>query len=289
MKKTLPAIFMVAFVLSATAALAGLAGSKHDLTRDERESYTTEDGAACIFCHIPHGDPGVSGSQGPLWAQQQKGEPLQYFALYSWEGRVGEPAVNKPDWSTLNCLSCHDGAIGPSMPNAIFEAGSLPEAPGAARSGGAYAPPRRMERRSIMVDHPVGAFYKQGRAGLAGLPAVKDKGLKLFGAVEDRIECASCHNPHTTKNERMLEKLVNDLCAACHEKRSSGKHVLGSSGLGDNHPIAGKPDPLRPEKKLTCASCHDPHASSPRAPFAGIKDKPANLCLLCHKKITVAP
>ncbi len=286
MKKTLPALFMAAFVLSATtAALAGLAGSKHDLTRDERESYTAEEGALCLFCHTPHGDSGAS--QGALWAQQQKGPSRQYYALYDWEAASGGPPADKPDAGTLNCLSCHDGTIGPSMPNTILEPARSAERGG--RGVAAYGPPHRFERREIIVDHPVGSLYRAGRAGLGNPASVKEKGLNLFGPGENRIECASCHNPHTTKNVFMLEKPVNDLCAACHVKRSSGKHVPGLSGLGDGHPTAGKPDPLRPGKELTCASCHNPHASKPGSPFARVKRGPDSLCLLCHQKITVLP
>lgn len=289
MKTTAPAAFIALALLSATAAPAGILGSKHDLTRDEREVYNTETGAVCMFCHIPYGASDVP--QEPRWAPRQKDTPdaLRY-SLHTWESRPGGTAAGKPGGGSLNCLSCHDGTIGPDIPYNLVVPGMNRAAKDLRRFGSAYRPSTgRRARHEFFGDHPVNAAYTPGKAGLAAQTAVRERGLSLFGAEEDRVECASCHNPHTTPNPFLLAKPVNDLCGACHEKRASGKHVLGASGLGDNHPVAGKPDPLRPGKKLSCATCHDPHASSLRSSFSRITRWPDNMCLLCHTKITVRP
>jgi DmsE family decaheme c-type cytochrome len=80
---------------------------------------------------------------------------------------------------------------------------------------------------------------------------------------EGKMECASCHNPHGSKNTRLLRAgfNVNESCTSCHaEKRG---------------PFLWEHAPVRE----SCVSCHDPHGSSnermlvAKAPF---------LCQRCH-------
>jgi predicted CXXCH cytochrome family protein len=56
----------------------------------------------------------------------------------------------------------------------------------------------------------------------------------------------------------MLKKPINELCSGCHPEvtlKSKGHPVA-------NHPVAAPRELLRPGRKLTCASCHDPHGSN---------------------------
>jgi predicted CXXCH cytochrome family protein len=272
MKKALLPIFIAAYVLSAAPAFAELAGSKHDLTRDANTAYTTDSGAICVFCHIPH----LSAGATPLWAKQQKdtGGANQY-SLYSWVIPGGKTPAGAPSSSSLSCLSCHDGTIGPT----IF----YPYAPSSHSHGDAYLP--RVDRSSknyFTGNHPVSTLYKAGRAGLASLAAAKKNGMTFYGASSDQIECASCHNPHTTANKFSLEKPEADLCASCHEGRATGKHVMAGHGFGDDHPVKGKPDPLRKGRDISCTTCHNTHASIERTLPAD--ERPGPMCLKCHKK-----
>ena len=273
--------------LAAPAAFAGLAGSKHDLTRDTTKVYSRESGAVCVFCHVPHGGAGTA--QRPLWAKRQKAAGSDdHYSLYTWRAASGKIADNRPGAGSLNCLSCHDGTIGRNMSYnnsarvktyAMSAAGTPP---------GPYDPSAgRIQGTGIFVDHPVNVPYRAGRAGLAALNKVKGKKIPLSGADRDQVECASCHNPHTSGNDFLLEKPEVKLCGACHAGRSTGKHVLAGFGFGGSHPIEGKPDPLRKGKTFSCTTCHNPNASDVAPQHGDDTLAIDSLCLKCHEKIMV--
>ncbi len=100
------------------------------------------------------------------------------------------------------------------------------------------------------------------------------------------IGCTACHQPHSGDIARLLNSPVPDLCIMCHDAMSSGKHVMAGHGSG-NHPVSGKPDPSRPERELSCISCHLPHASDLATLFTGAQGYPKSICLTCHRKIMV--
>lgn len=98
-------------------------------------------------------------------------------------------------------------------------------------------------------------------------------------------QCTTCHSPHAGDHARLLTSPVPDLCVMCHDRQGAG-HVLAGQGLGA-HPVAGRPDPSRPGKDLTCASCHLPHSSSGAFLSAGTGAREGGLCSVCHVKIMV--
>jgi len=80
---------------------------------------------------------------------------------------------------------------------------------------------------------------------------------------EDKMACASCHNPHGSPNVRMLRTgtTVDESCVSCHtEKR--GPY------LWEHAPVAN-----------SCVTCHDPHGSSNDRMLVA---KPPYLCQRCH-------
>jgi len=89
--------------------------------------------------------------------------------------------------------------------------------------------------------------------------------------------CVICHDPHATDQQFMLKKPINELCRGCHPGVVSNTvgHPL------PNHPVSAPRERLRPGRKLTCASCHDPHGTiNPlmliQSPLGG------RLCRECH-------
>jgi predicted CXXCH cytochrome family protein len=102
-------------------------------------------------------------------------------------------------------------------------------------------------------------------------------------------DCMSCHDPHASDNALLLVEPVPYLCRTCHQDKNDGKHILGGYGLGDIHPIQGRKDPSRRNQELTCTSCHNPHSSSQPRLFTNETATTANLCLLCHVRVTVRP
>jgi DmsE family decaheme c-type cytochrome len=86
---------------------------------------------------------------------------------------------------------------------------------------------------------------------------------------EGKMTCSSCHNPHGTYGEALLnEATVNDGCYKCHaEKRG---------------PFLWEHPPVRE----SCLNCHDPHGSI--NDFM-LKISRPRLCQQCHANITGHP
>ena len=106
------------------------------------------------------------------------------------------------------------------------------------------------------------------------------------GPVNDG-RCERCHNPHGSDNEFFLRKSIWDLCTTCHAEKANGKHVVSSFVYGRNqgaHPTKDRRDPSRPDRELTCSSCHDPHGSSGVFLLRMKGSMPFNVCRRCHKK-----
>jgi predicted CXXCH cytochrome family protein len=90
-------------------------------------------------------------------------------------------------------------------------------------------------------------------------------------------QCSICHSPHGSPNVYQLRKTVNDICYSCHDDKKEGNHPVVF------HPSDGKPDPRYPEKDLSCASCHDPHAADNKNMLA-MPGGYFALCQSCHNK-----
>ena len=97
-------------------------------------------------------------------------------------------------------------------------------------------------------------------------------------------KCTICHSPHASKNAFNLYKRTWDLCVNCHSEMVSGRHVLGDSFSRFGHPTKDRDDPVRIGRELTCASCHDPHASDFPHLWAFEVETLFDLCQKCHKK-----
>jgi predicted CXXCH cytochrome family protein len=95
-------------------------------------------------------------------------------------------------------------------------------------------------------------------------------------------KCAICHNPHASENPFQLFKPTWDLCVSCHAEKATGRHILVGY-IHRGHPTRDVPDPLREGKELTCASCHNAHASNYPKLWALNVNSQFELCMKCHK------
>ena len=81
--------------------------------------------------------------------------------------------------------------------------------------------------------------------------------------------CTGCHEPHSSKNAKLLKAAAPGLCFKCHDKEDfEGKFVHG------------------PVKSGQCLTCHQPHASDNQGLLK--KDR-AQMCLDCHDEVKEAP
>ncbi len=97
-------------------------------------------------------------------------------------------------------------------------------------------------------------------------------------------KCSICHSPHASNNAFNLYKRTWDLCVNCHYEMGSGRHILGDSFSQKGHPTKERDDPVRKGKELSCASCHDAHASNFPHLWAFEVEDMFELCQKCHQK-----
>jgi predicted CXXCH cytochrome family protein len=103
---------------------------------------------------------------------------------------------------------------------------------------------------------------------------------KVKHAALERYGCTGCHDPHGTANRFLLTKSTNDLCIGCHAAQADGLHVTKIAGA-KGHVLSGLRDPRRPDRQLSCASCHNPHGSdNPKLFYLGAT--PMEACDGCH-------
>ncbi len=81
--------------------------------------------------------------------------------------------------------------------------------------------------------------------------------------------CTGCHNPHSSKNAKLLVSEVPGLCFTCHDKKEFNKKNVHA-------PVAGG----------MCLSCHSPHASDE---MALLKKRPLDVCTECHAEVMKKP
>jgi predicted CXXCH cytochrome family protein len=96
-------------------------------------------------------------------------------------------------------------------------------------------------------------------------------------------KCTICHNPHASENPYTLFKPSWDICVSCHAGKATGRHIFVGFSYQEGHPTRDRPDPIREGKELSCASCHNPHASDYQHLWSLEAETQFELCQKCHK------
>ncbi|MCF6339471.1 MAG: cytochrome c3 family protein [Sulfurimonas sp.] len=249
---------------SGTTAYGGesvtAASSPHNLSATGPGTGVSGDnGEVCVYCHTPHA-ANIDFTGAPIWNKESVAG--QTFDMYgggaSGAGTVaGTKTLDTPANSSLACLSCHDGVSAiDSIVNAPGSGmGSL--ASGTAGVAGTINGIATVYGGNIggdlgvltsgnidlSNDHPVSIQYIPGRAslraitdtlpvGTGGAWKTADGGTTvaslLRGAAGDRVECASCHDPHNATgvaqatalqvNYLRHSNVQSELCFGCHDK-----------------------------------------------------------------------
>lgn len=197
----------VALTMVASApALAVVEGSLHDLTGASTDEI-------CVYCHTPHN--GDTTSPAPLWNRVGATLPAA-FTLY--DSPTIDMNIVAPQGVSLACLSCHDGV---TAYNSIIRGTSSLLATANMTSVG--VDPFNIIGTDLGNDHPISVTYNVALDtafnAAAGTPP-KVGTLPLYGALNDQVECATCHNPHDTANGKFLRatNANSALCTTCHIK-----------------------------------------------------------------------
>jgi predicted CXXCH cytochrome family protein len=205
---------VVALVGLPVVALAGIATTAHDFS-----SQGWSGGEICVVCHTPH--QANSTVSAPLWDHTVTG--VTDFTMYADSGTLDATDLDQPGEVSLLCLSCHDGTV------AVDSFGDTPTSTYTlASTDSGYV------GQDLSDDHPIGFTYDTAlRNADLGLhdPATTDAAITLkpgnidvallFGATNDQMECASCHDPHdaaTVTSFLRKENSSSALCLTCHNK-----------------------------------------------------------------------
>jgi predicted CXXCH cytochrome family protein len=89
---------------------------------------------------------------------------------------------------------------------------------------------------------------------------------RLHWPVADKKGCVNCHNPHASKQARLLKADTAGLCGSCHADTMKA--------------IAATKVKHAPVDAANCVACHSPHSAS----GTYLVDKPTQieLCATCH-------
>ena len=195
-------IVVLPAAVGAAAFAGGIVGSKHDFS-----SEAWSQGRICLPCHVPHNaQTDEDGSSMVLWNHAITNQTFQMYTGFVNE-RLDRDQDVQPGGPSKLCLSCHDGVT------AVDAFGGGPEAPTvfAQTSLGT----------DLRDDHPIGIQYPaDGDPAFkprANLPPVK---LVTWGGKTDRVECTSCHEPHSDDFGMFLrmDNTASALCSQCHDK-----------------------------------------------------------------------
>ncbi len=107
------------------------------------------------------------------------------------------------------------------------------------------------------------------------------------------IVCQTCHEPHGSRNSKMLVLPASQLCVTCHEDKSGelsdsahqAMHRMGRrfSGFSPPENLLVQGAQFGPGGELTCLSCHVIHQGANKQALLIQKNKQGSLCVECHK------
>lgn len=197
------------FALSRVATASTVAGTPHDLS-DRGAPAGNE---VCAYCHTPRstGEPSVA-----LWTgNTTQGKGFTMYGIRAGDLSVSPSFMPPPRGVSMVCLSCHDGATAWDALSANPRVSTAAARQAAVLTVGGLA-----------KDHPVSVAYPPDHDRGVNIPVQGAAGaLPLFrdfsdGTESNRVECASCHNPHGGTRRKFLRiGLRGDgLCYNCHVK-----------------------------------------------------------------------
>jgi hypothetical protein len=276
--------FALAGMLGASAALAGIAATRHNLSTSGNIAnvrVTAGTAEICVFCHTPHAAD-VS-APAPLWNKR-----LATGATYTTYATLNSSTIDGEILATgstsLACLSCHDGAQ--AMDNII-------NAPGyggyAADGGGAGGLAYTWDSGTIA-----------GRVTLAGAMTNAPTTLSMLGSdlrndhpIGIRY-CGGGQNSTTPTGACVDRDFVAPQTALINTNRVWWVDTAGGTAAQRDRtdmilytrtfPVGGT------APSVECGSCHDPHVETGTgtppagATFLRISNAASAVCLACHVK-----
>jgi predicted CXXCH cytochrome family protein len=205
----------------------------------------------CLTCHGPHGSDKalhlLKASVPGLCLGCHRADSAQFVARHM------KYPVERGD-----CTSCHD-PHGSNQPAMLLNTVHAPVANRLCNQcHDAPDSPTPFATRRAGFELCKGCHNDMVTATLAK--------ARLHWPVADKTGCINCHNPHASRQDKLLKADTATLCGTCHSdaikaiKAVSVKHAPVDGGM--------------------CTTCHSPHGAS----GAFLLDQPSvnELCTACH-------
>ncbi|AEI15620.1 cytochrome C family protein [Flexistipes sinusarabici DSM 4947] len=261
MKKTY--IFTILFIFAAGITFAGIANTPHNLSVSGPGTVkSSTERRICIFCHTPHN----ARSEAPLWNRNLSNASYTVYSSKTFEATANQ---TQPTGNSRLCLSCHDGTIALNQIYSGTIQGTSLSNPltGAAVLG-----------TDLSDDHPISFLYSDST--VADNQLNSETSLPSFVKLQNgRVECTSCHDPHTETQYFLNNADINVLCDACHDKKT-GTQLFADSP----HSYIVTSSPVN--AKYSCNNCHDVHNAKAMETGAGtiqlLRGNEEQLCFICH-------
>lgn len=257
-------MFLILLLIGITL-YAGIENTKHNLSKTGTGTVKSSiEDRVCIFCHTPHN----ASSVAPLWNRNLSS------ATYTLYSAGGSPTLNatlsQPTGSSKLCLSCHDGTI---ALNQLYAGSSKATDLNIKLTGNANI------GTVLTDDHPISFNYTSTLASSDG-QLTQPNSLPTFIKLQNgRVECTTCHDPHTETIMFLRNGDRLSLCSACHTKKD-GTYTFNTSvhnAVFSSAPVSSS---------YSCQSCHKPHnakdmvdSRSTKQLQRGVEE---DLCFVCH-------
>jgi predicted CXXCH cytochrome family protein len=254
--------------------------------------------ANCLNCHDPH------DSKSPKLMRAYLHQPFEGKACDTCHEAPKENKVvlTQPEAKAI-CATCHDEVA------KKIETAKVPH-PGAQMDCTSCHNPHAGKGPRFLSPSPVEACLSchENQA-----QAYKTK--KVLHDPVFNQKCSICHEAHGGTRDKLLRDNVDELCLTCHNVDAKalksteggtetifGKAVTLPAGYvaktpkipitrpgGLGHPVPAHPtqelDPRDKNKKMSCVSCHDPHAGDAKNMLVSEKGSVRAMCHQCHKNM----
>lgn len=291
LRKLRPSFLLAALLFLLTGGMSAGPGtksavltSKHNLSVTGPGPVTSQAQDACIFCHTPHTS---YSDEKPLWNHTLSLQTYNTYTSSTYDAGAAAPSAGV---SKL-CLSCHDGTIALGQ---TVSAGLIPTA-GSMR-------PAAVLGTNLTNDHPLAIQpVNDGQLAL-GLfqspPISNDPAVRLPSG---RIECMSCHDPHTQGNDAAAQKFLvrsnggGAICLACHDPSRPQPNALNGwlngahSTAANTVPTTSSFGPYGSVNTNACGSCHLAHNTGTASAARLLRASEESACSPCHSGTNVTP
>jgi len=199
---------------------ASVVGTVHNLSATgPGEIKSSSETEVCKFCHVPHS----AVEPVPLWSHALS-RAERYETPLLRRATAPEEAP-QPAGSSRLCLSCHDGTV------ALGDLGQLRlpiQMAGAQRLGRGH---KGYLGTDLSGSHPVSIpivdpdpVRTNALTDMSLRPSTESRGGALSLDAEGRMQCSTCHDPHSDRHYRpgetphfWVRPTVDEVCLACHE------------------------------------------------------------------------